>query len=68
MESALGKAIKAVFWFGPLIFGIGFFAPLIAQCLVALNVSPPFDLTPLQTGLIVGGGYGLFAQIKGSWI
>ncbi|MEM8617028.1 MAG: hypothetical protein AAGF20_08845 [Pseudomonadota bacterium] len=64
----MGKAIKAVFWFGPLMFGIGFIAPLTAQTLVAFNLSMPFNLTALQVGLGTGLALGLLAQVRGRWI
>ena len=52
--------------FSPLVFGIAFLAPLIAQSLVALGVATA-DINPLWVGIIVGGGLGLAAQIRGSW-
>lgn len=62
------QVIKAIFQFGPLIFGFGFMAPLISQGIQAMSWTPPFGLTPLVTGLIIGGALGLLAQIRGSWI
>ena len=60
--------IKAIFAIGPLLFGFGFMAPLISQVIQAMSWTPPFGLTPLMTGLIVGGTLGLIAQIRGTWI
>ncbi|MEO0785759.1 MAG: hypothetical protein AAFY10_08665 [Pseudomonadota bacterium] len=60
--------IKSIFQFGPLIFGIGFMAPLIAQVLTALEVSAPFGLSTLVVGLVVGGLMGVIAQVRGRWI
>jgi hypothetical protein len=62
------QVLKTVFYFGPLLFGFGFLAPLTAQIVVLSGWAPPFDLSPLMTGLIVGGGLGLLAQIRGRWI
>jgi hypothetical protein len=62
------QVIKAIFYLGPLLFGIGFLAPLSAQIIQAMGWTPPFGLTPLMTGLIVGSTYGLLAQIRGRWI
>lgn len=62
------KAVRTVFYFGPLLFGFGFLAPLTAQMLASLGWVAPFDLTNLQAGLIVGGTLGLIAQIRGRWI
>jgi len=41
---------------------------LIAQVITTMAWTPPFGLTPLVTGLILGGGLGLLAQIRGRWI
>ena len=60
--------IKAVFYLGPLLFAFGFLAPLIAQVIKAMAWTPPFGLTPLMTGLIIGGTLGLIAQIRGTWV
>jgi hypothetical protein len=62
------QVIKTVFFFGPLLFGLGFLTPLIAQVITTMAWTPPFGLTPLVTGLILGGGLGLLAQIRGRWI
>ena len=60
--------IKKIFEFGPLLFGFGFMAPLIAQSLERSAVTLPGGITPLIAGLVVGGGLGLVAQIRGRWI
>ena len=62
------QLIKSIFYFGPLIFGFGFLAPLISQIIQAVGWTPPFGLTPLMTGLLVGGTLGLIAQYRGRWI
>ena len=62
------QLIKTIFDYGPLIFGFGFLAPLIAQIIEAANWTLPFGLTPLTTGLILGGTLGLLAQVRGRWI
>ncbi len=62
------QVIKSIFYLGPLLFGFGFLAPLVSQIIQAVGWTPPFGLTPLMTGLIVGGAYGLIAQIRGRWI
>ena len=62
------QVIKTIFYFGPLLFGLGFIAPLCAQFITYMSWSPPFGLTPLLTGLIIGGVMGLIAQLRGSWI
>ena len=62
------KLIELVFKFGPLVFGVGFMAPLFAELISRADVGLPFGLTPLIAGLVLGGGLGLFAQVRGSWI
>ncbi|MEL7043387.1 MAG: hypothetical protein AAGL90_17850 [Pseudomonadota bacterium] len=62
------KVIKTVFYFGPLIFGFGFITPLTAQIIETLGWAPPFGLSPLSVGLLLGGTLGLIAQIRGRWI
>jgi hypothetical protein len=58
------KLIKG--YFSPLLFGLAFLTPLIAQSLTALGISTG---TPaLITGLAIGGGLGLMAQLRGSWL
>lgn len=52
--------------FSPLVFGLAFLAPLIAQSLIAVGL-PTAGINPLWVGFIVGGGLGLAAQIRGSW-
>ncbi|NOT39605.1 MAG: hypothetical protein HOP13_03855 [Alphaproteobacteria bacterium] len=61
-------AIKTIFYFGPLLFGIGFIAPLTAQVLERLGWQLPFGVTPLVAGLILGAIWGGAAQIRGRWI
>ena len=60
-------AIKTIFHFGPLIFGIGFIAPLTAQILERLAWHLPFGLTPLIAGLTFGAAWGGYAQLRGRW-
>ena len=52
----------------PLIFAFGFLVPVIDQGMQALEIGAPFGLSTLTFALIVGGAWGLFAQIKGRWI
>jgi hypothetical protein len=58
---------KLLFWM-PFLFGIGFIAPLTAQTMNYWNISAPFGMTPIVFGLIFGGAWGLYANIKGRWI
>ena len=61
MESAL----KAVAWSLPIIFAFAFLVPVIDQGLQAMSLGAPFGLSTLTFALIVGGAWGLFAQITG---
>lgn len=58
---------KLLLWM-PLLFGIGFIAPLTAQTMVYWDIEGPLGLSPLVFGLIFGSAWGLYAQIKGRWI
>ena len=49
-------------------FGIGFIAPLIAQSMMALHIAPPFGLSPVAVGLLIGGPWGLYATLRGRWL
>jgi len=53
---------------GPVLFGIGFIAPLVAQSLDAGGLSAPFGVTGIQLGLAVGISAGLIAKRRGSWV
>ena len=52
----------------PLIFAFAFLVPLFDQSIQAMGLSMPFGLTSLTVALIVGGGWGLIAQVGGRWI
>lgn len=64
MSSRLALIMK----FLPLIFAFGFVVPVIAQSMAAMDWAAPFGLGKLDFALIIGGGWGLIAQIKGRWI
>ncbi|QTD57943.1 hypothetical protein [Parasphingorhabdus cellanae] len=60
--------LKNILHFMPLIFGIGFLGPLLAEIVQALGWHTPLGLAPLTLGLIIGGAWGGFAQFRGRWI
>ncbi len=64
----IGKIVQAIGPWGPVLFGIGFLAPLIAQSMEALEIAAPFGLSFIQTGLLIGAGLGLAAKLRGRWI
>ena len=53
---------------GPVFFGVGFLAPLIAQTIEAVDRVPPLGLTPIEAGLIGGATLGLAAKLRGRWL
>jgi len=62
------ELLKAIFPWGPVLFGIGFLAPLIAAIMTNMGVTSPLGLTEIQTGLIIGSIWGLVAKFGGRWI
>lgn len=60
--------LKALFPWGPVLFGIGFLAPLIAAIMGALNIPAPFGLEEIHIGLAIGTMWGLIAKFGGRWI
>jgi hypothetical protein len=60
--------LRYLFAVGPLLFGIGFIAPLIAQSLEALALQAPMGLSPLALGLGIGASLGLIATLRGRWV
>lgn len=67
-EALMEKLLAAILKFLPLLFAFGFVVPVLAQASTAIGWTPPLGLSPLVFALIIGGGWGLFAQIKGRWI
>ena len=53
---------------GPLLFGLGFIAPLIATLMTRSGFEPSFGLSPIWLGVALGAAWGLYAKIRGSWI
>ena len=62
------KLIEVIFRYGALVFGLGFLAPLIRELIILSGIAVPFGVSPLLVGVIFGGGLGVIAQIRGSWI
>ncbi len=60
--------LRAVLDSGPLLFGLGFIAPLMAQLLEMAAVNSLFGLSSLAVGLLVGGALGLLATVRGRWV
>jgi hypothetical protein len=60
--------VRGLFAIGPLLFGLCFLAPLVAQSLEALQWTPPLGMSNLALGLAVGGTLGLVATVRGRWV
>ena len=57
-----------VFDWMPVIFGVGFVAPVIAAFLVAGGIDAPFGFAPIHVGLAAGLTWGLIAKFTGRWV
>lgn len=64
----VGRLLTLVLQGMPLIFGIGFIAPLITQLLERSLPGAALAQWHLLAGLAVGGSWGAFANLKGRWI
>lgn len=62
------RALRLLFFMGPLLFGIGFLAPLIAQSLRATGVEEVLGVSALLFALVVGGALGALATVRRRWI
>jgi len=62
------KLLQRLNPWGPLLFGVGFLAPLIATLISRGGVASPFGLSAIQAGIVIGAGWGLYAKVRGSWI
>mgnify|MGYP001396613920 CR=1 FL=1 len=62
------RALKTVAAILPLLFAFAFLVPVIDQGMQALGLNAPFGLSTLTLAFIIGGGWGVFAQVTGRWI
>jgi len=62
------KLIELIFKFGPLVFGLGFLVPLIHELIARFDMALPFGVSAWGIAVAIGGGLGLMAQARGSWI
>ena len=60
--------LKLLSPWGPVLFGIGFLAPVLAAFLTSFGVEGVFGLSNIVFGLIVGAVWGFIAKIGGRWI
>lgn len=61
-------AIKKILYWMPLLFGLGFIAPLIAQTMAYWNIDAPWGMSRIGFGLAIGVPWGLYANIRGRWL
>jgi hypothetical protein len=54
--------------FLPILFAFGFLVPVIRQIVIVSRFTPPLGLSALGFAFLVGGSWGLVAQIRGRWI
>jgi hypothetical protein len=62
------QALKGIFFIMPFLFGIGFIAPVTAELMTVAGIEAPLNLPRIGFGLLVGGAWGLYATVKGSWL
>ncbi|HYD25726.1 MAG TPA: hypothetical protein VEB68_13120 [Croceibacterium sp.] len=60
--------LKKLFYVMPLLFGIGFIAPLIAQTMAYWDIAAPYGMSRLAFGLAIGAPWGLYAVWRGRWL
>lgn len=53
---------------GPVLFGVGFVAPLVTQSLDAASMDAPWGASNLTFGLALGLTLGLIAKVRGRWL
>jgi hypothetical protein len=61
-------AVQQLFRWMPLLFGIGFIAPVIAQSMALWDVAAPLGMSRIAFGLAIGTPWGLYALFRGRWI
>jgi hypothetical protein len=64
----MDTALKKLMGIMPFLFGVGFIAPLLAQLMRDFDVAAPFGMREIVFALIVGGTWGLIANIRGRWV
>lgn len=61
-------ALRQLFRWMPLLFGVGFIAPLVAQTMAAWDWQAPLGMSRIAFGLLIGAPWGLYAVIRGRWV
>ena len=60
--------IRKLFSVMPFLFGIGFIAPLTAELMAWAGIAGPLGISRIGFGLLLGGAWGLYANLKGRWL
>lgn len=60
--------VRFLFSIGPILFGIGFIAPVLAQSAQALAINTVFGIHIMVVCLILGGTLGILAKLRGRWL
>ena len=64
----LQTILKRLFAIGPLLFGVGFIAPVFAALVEVTGLALPFEIPPLYIGFAIGIIWGGIATKRGAWI
>jgi len=64
----LKAILTPVFDWLPVLFGIGFLAPVIAAFMNVGGMTAPFGIAAIYYGLGIGLTWGLVAKLAGRWI
>ena len=67
-QAPLLRLIAFGFSLGPILFGIGFIAPLVAALFALAGVAKPLGIPPIYWGLIIGIGLGAMARMRKTWL
>lgn len=62
------RAVAFLTSLGPILFGIGFLAPVIAALLDAAGLDAPLGITPIAFGLGIGALMGFIARQRRTWL
>ncbi|HEX8124501.1 MAG TPA: hypothetical protein VF548_02865 [Allosphingosinicella sp.] len=62
------QALKGIFFIMPLLFGLGFIAPVTVELMAVAGIEAPLGFSRIGFGLLFGGAWGLYATAKGSWL
>lgn len=64
----IGTLLQTLRPWGPLFFGVGFLAPLIATLIARTGLSSSLQFSSVVLGFAIGAAWGLYAKLRGSWL